>query len=291
MKKLLLLIFAVWTTQLSAQLIPNNSFESWTTATAGHEDPDSWATANPTTNVFPLFVVTTEKTTDAYDGSYAVKMTSTPVLTLVSPGLITLGDFSVNLFTQVSTLTGGIDFSLHPDKVNFYYKFSPASGDSFRMGLWMLRNDGSEVPDTVATALFNGLDTQSEYTFQSVDIDYRSEFLPEILNIIFVSTAPDNPVAGSVLYVDKVELEYTTGIITENIENLQVYPNPTQDYLIMNETFNGCGYKIFDLNGRLIKTNSNSKGNIIELLGIESGAYILSIEKDGILHTQKFMKN
>ncbi len=291
MKKLLLLIFTVWTIQLSAQLIPNNSFESWTIATAGHEDPDNWATANPTTNVFPLYVVTTEKTTDAYDGSFAVKMTSTNVLTLVSPGLITLGDFSVNLFTQVSTLTGGINFNLHPDKVNFHYKFSPASGDSFRMGLWMLRDDGSEVPDTVATALFDGFDTQTEYTFQSIDIEYRSELEPEILNIIFVSTAPGNPVAGSILFIDKVELEYTTGIITDNIDELQVFPNPTKDYLVVNEVFNACGYKVFDLNGRLIKSNNNSKENRIELIGIESGTYILSIEKDGIIHSQKFIKN
>ncbi|MDD3741271.1 MAG: hypothetical protein PHH30_08515 [Bacteroidales bacterium] len=90
-------IFFFFTIVVYSQNIPNNSFEEWYTAAEGHEDPVSWNTANPTTNVMPIYKVTTEKTDDSYEGSYAAKLTSKTILTFVAPGFITLGDFDIDL--------------------------------------------------------------------------------------------------------------------------------------------------------------------------------------------------
>src|ERR1700752_3899838 len=76
MKKQLLTVFAILSTGMAiAQTIPNGSFESWTTKT--YEDPQIWSCANDedhggTTN-YPASVT---KTTDAYHGSYAIKLVS-----------------------------------------------------------------------------------------------------------------------------------------------------------------------------------------------------------------------
>ncbi|MDD4149019.1 MAG: T9SS type A sorting domain-containing protein [Bacteroidales bacterium] len=284
------IVFFVFNSAI-AQDVPNNSFETWITASQGHEDPESWSTANSTTNTFPIYKVTTEKTDDAYDGNYAAKLTSITVFTLVAPGFITLGDFDINVLTQVTSITGGIDFNLYPNKLNAYYKYSPAPGDFFRFGMWMLRDDGTSVPDTVATALFNGYDAKSEYTFLSVDVEYRNNFPPEILNIIAISSNPDEPVVGSVLFIDKIELEYTTGIIENLTDELSIFPNPTADYFTINDYFTDSKITIYDLAGKLVYSINNYRGEQILISDFSSGQYLVKISKDGINHTQKLIVN
>jgi hypothetical protein len=273
-----------------AQDIPNNSFEQWTVASAGHEDPDSWSTANSTTNVFPINKITTEKTNDSFEGDYAAMLSSKTVLTFVAPGFVTLGDFSIDLWTQVTSITGGIAYNLRPAKLKVWYKYTPATGDNMRIGMWMLRTEGFEVPDTVAIALFNGGDLVSDYTQLIIDVEYRNEFNPELLNIIAVSSNPDGPVAGSVLYIDKFELEYSTGIISNTQSELSIYPNPVCDYLILTDYFNDCSYSIIDINGRVVSKGNYSVNEHIYISDFSNGVYIISVVKDGINHTQKFIK-
>lgn len=273
-----------------SQDIPNNSFETWYTAAEGHEDPEGWSTANPTTNVIPIYVLTTEKTEDSYDGSFAAKLTSQTVLTFVAPGFVTLGDFDIDIWTQETSITGGIEYNLYPDKLNLYYKYSPESGDSFRIGMWMLRVDGFEVPDTVATALYDGSEEQTEYTYLSIPVEYRNGFEPEILNIIGVSSNPDNPVAGSVLYIDKFELEYSTGIIeNQNKEELR-FTNPAKNFILINDYFTGSEINIYTINGQFVKSIFLREGNSVNIADLSSGMYIISMIKDGIIHSQKLVK-
>jgi hypothetical protein len=273
-----------------SQEIPNNSFESWTEASAGHEDPDSWSTANSTTNVFPIYKITTTKTDDAYDGSYAAMLSSKTVLTFVAPGFVTLGDFSIDLWTQVTSITGGIEYTLRPSKLKVWYKYTPAETDNMRIGMWMLRTEGFEVPDTVGTALFESGANINEYTQIEIDVEYRNEFNPEILNIIAVSSNPDGPVAGSVLYIDKFELEYSTGIIQETQSVLNVYPNPVSDYILLPEYFSGSNFTIVNIAGQEIEKGVYSAENPILVSDFSSGIYFLNVEKTGIIHSQKFIK-
>lgn len=285
-----ILIILVFTSVSFSQEIPNNSFESWTEAAEGHEDPDSWSTANSTTNVFPIYKITTTKTDDAYDGSYAAMLTSQTVLTFVAPGFVTLGDFSIDLWTQVTSITGGIDYTMRPSKLKVWYKFTPAETDNMRIGMWMLRTEGFEVPDTVATALFESGANIQEYTQVEIDVEYRNEFNPELLNIIAVSSNPDGPVAGSVLYIDKFELEYSTGIIQETQSVLNVYPNPVSDYILMPEYFSGSKFTITNVAGQIIAKGVYDAVNPVLISDFSSGIYVLNVEKNGIIHSQKFIK-
>ncbi|MDD2635477.1 MAG: PCMD domain-containing protein [Bacteroidales bacterium] len=286
---LVLVLFLVSASYIYAQDVPNNSFEIWYTADQGHEEPESWSTANSTTNTFPINEVTTEKTDDAYDGNYAAKLTSITVFTLVAPGFITLGNFDIDVFTQVTNITGGIDFNLYPDKLTAYYKYTPAEGDFFRLGMWMLRDDGTDVPDTVATALYDGYDEMIEYSFLSIDVEYRNEFQPELLNIIAISSNPDEPVVGSVLFIDKIELEYTTGIIENSTDELSVFPNPTADYFKINDYFIDSKVVIYNSAGIEVYLVNNYNGEQISTNDLSSGQYLIKINKDGISHTQKLI--
>ncbi len=295
MKKFLLLHLICIYGIFYGQTIPNNSFEEWYQHSAGHLDPVVWNTANPTTNVFPINKITTERTDDAYDGNYAAKLTSKTVLTFVAPGFITLGEFNINLFTQQTSITGGISFNLKPEKLKLYYKYTPAQGDFFRIGLWMLRNDGTQIPDTVATALFEGSEPKNSFTPLEIELIYRNEFTPEILNIIAVSSNPNTPVAGSVLIVDKIELDYP--IFSElNIYDktkFLIFPNPASDVIYLNDLldFNSVNIiKIFDIQGKEIFKFDNHFENGIDISSLDKGNYIIKVYTSNIIHSQKFIK-
>ncbi|HOM36416.1 MAG TPA: PCMD domain-containing protein [Bacteroidales bacterium] len=280
---------------ISGQAIPNNSFEEWYQHSAGHLDPVGWNTANPTTNVYPINKVTTERTDDAYDGNFAVKLTSKTVLTFVAPGFITLGDFNINLFTQQTSITGGINFYLKPEKLKLYYKYTPSQGDFFRIGLWMLRNDGTQIPDTVATALYEGSEPKNSFTPLEIELVYRNDFTPEILNITAVSSNPDAPVAGSVLIVDKIELEYSTlsQSTTYDKPRSLIFPSPASDIIYLNDLFDYDSIdliKIFDIQGKKLFEFDNNIENGIDINSLQKGTYVIKVYTSNIIHSQKFIK-
>lgn len=273
------------------QDIPNNSFENWVDS-GTYLNPEHWDTGNMT--VMTSTTVTTYRTEDSYTGQYAARMQTKSVLTFQVPGLITLGDFNLNIWTQESSITGGVEFSFRPQALNLFYKYSPAQGDFFRIGVWLLRDDGTAIPDTVATGLYEGYLNIDEYTLLTVPLEYRSEEIPEILNIIAVSSDPDNPKVGSVLFVDDFSFEYPVGKLELN-EHLQtvVYPNPAYDYIKISKKYSDLNIEIYNITGSLVKTilkhNSDEKISIREL---ESGAYIIRIVKNNsdVISTHKLLK-
>lgn len=200
-----IIIFLMLSNRLAAQEIPNAGFENWVNA-GSFQNPEFWDTANM--SVLFNAVITTSKTTDSHSGSYAARMETKNFLTFTIPGLVTLGNFEIDIWNMQTSITGGTPFNLRPDKLNFYYKYNPAPGDKMRIGMWLLRNDGTSIPDTVATALFESSEPVQNYTLLSMNIEYRSDQTPEILNIIAVSSNPENPAAGSVLFIDDLEFEF-----------------------------------------------------------------------------------
>jgi hypothetical protein len=193
--------------RLASQDIPNAGFENWVDV-GNYQNPEFWDTANM--SVFFNSVITTSKTEDSHSGSFAAKMETKDFITFTIPGLVTLGDFEIDIWNMETSITEGTPFNLRPDKLNLYYKYNPAAGDKMRIGMWLLRDDGTDIPDTVATALYESTAMVQNYTLLSLDIDYRSNETPEILNIIAVSSNPENPTAGSVLIIDDLEFEFTS---------------------------------------------------------------------------------
>jgi len=123
-----------------------------------------------------------------------------------------------------------------------------------------------------------------------IDIDYRSELTPEILNVIAVSSNPDNPVAGSILYVDKFELEYNTGILSNTDSNFSIFPSPATDFIYINDFFSSNNYFVFDLSGKIVLSGTTNSEGFVNVNTLSKGAYIFNIEKNGIIHSQKFIK-
>lgn len=275
MRNFLILLLLFFSTGLFAQEIPNSSFENWVSVGGGgYEDPANWNTANSTTYTAPFYLTTTNKTSDSNSGNYAAKLESKTILTFAVPGLITLGEFSVDIWTQNSSITGGIPFNIRPDKMKLYYKYEPTSGDNFRIGMWLLKNNGTDTPDTIGTALYENGIPKTQFTALSLDIDYRSNETPDILNIIAVSTNPDNPRAGSTLIVDDFVFECSTGIISIEMLNDIVWPNPATEVIYVNEKYANSGISVYDNKGILLFRDFSKT---IDISMLPKGIYYVKI--------------
>jgi hypothetical protein len=134
MKWILSIYFFLFAVMISAQEVPNGSFETWETEPNGNfEEPGGnwWATMNLLRNFGPFAPVTVKKTTDAQEGQFAVEITSDEFGSFLIPGLVVsgeAGDFDINNPTEV--IKRGQPFTGTPEQISGYYKYFPVSGDS-----------------------------------------------------------------------------------------------------------------------------------------------------------------
>jgi len=257
-----LLLFVLFT---SAQTIPNPGFEDWVTI-GTYENPVSWSTPNPFTSL--AGVVTVTKSEDAHSGSYSARLETMTVLgPNVSPGLVTLGNFAVDLLSGEPTFSGGIEM---PDMVkNFsgWYKYSGVDNDSAYVFMLSFRHPEGEEIDTVGVGM-TYLHDASDWTSFSIDMYQISELPADSFNVIIMSSPSASLHVGSMLHVDDLAIETVTGIInlTKQTTEVKVYPNPVSDFVkfeVENAEKN-LEVSIFDNNGRRVEQVTFS-GNSIEV--------------------------
>ena len=104
-----------------------------------------------------------------------------------------------------------------------------------------------------------------------------------------------NGQAGSTLYVDELELNYSAGI-KENLMNqvsAKVMPNPSSDQinLVLAKEVKGLA-KVYDNMGRLVNTY-NLEGNelTISLSNYANGQYLINVEESNkVVTSTRFIK-
>jgi len=92
---------------------------------------------------------------------------------------------------------------------------------------------------------------------------------------------------------DNISLTTTATLSTsENLlsENVQVYPNPTSDYLYIKGAKKVSGIKVLDVSGRVVLSSDKAEQKI-DVSQLIKGAYILTVKNtDGTSSTHKFIK-
>ncbi len=75
------------------------------------------------------------------------------------------------------------------------------------------------------------------------------------------------------------------------VEDLITYPNPTKGIINLNATygFDEAIFSVFDMTGKRV-LNSKFSSNQIDVSKLSAGNYILRIMKDGLIRSQKFIK-
>lgn len=97
-----------------------------------------------------------------------------------------------------------------------------------------------------------------------------------------------NPDINETLMVTEGE---TLSLQTTIANDLILYPNPTKRLLNVNSTygFENAIYSVFDMTGRRV-LNERFNSNAIDVSSLSSGNYILRVIDNGVIKTQKFIK-
>ncbi|MGM0650459.1 MAG: PCMD domain-containing protein, partial [Bacteroidota bacterium] len=206
MKKFVLsLTFIVLCVGLFGQTIPNYEFESWT-----NNEPDNWDTSNDEI-MGVVFNTVSRVDTDVYSGDYAIEATTVTESiygeNVTLPGVITLGEFILDVASETASIEGGIEFPHRPDTLNGYFKSAPAPDDTARIIVGLSKwDDAAGERDTIGFGGMNFPSTFDTWTEFNIPIEWSSTEVPDSMNIVIASSARNDSVfiTGSSITVDSL---------------------------------------------------------------------------------------
>ena len=178
------------------------------------------------------------------------------------------------------------------------YKFQPKGGDSCVIGIGLTKwNNGAR--DTIGIGVFSTHDTIASWTPFSAWIDYSTTTTPDTMNILAISSATQNPTAGTILFVDDLYLDFTTNMNEQDpAAGIEVYqdkelrevllffdfPGPQATSLRL---YNIMGQKIMEIPTRLIDKDREK----FSYMTFRPGLYILEIVHNNKRFCRKFIFN
>jgi hypothetical protein len=278
---------------VSAQQIPNGDLENWTeNVLLGFEDPDDWQTPNQYTALLSIF--TTTKVSDAAEGSFAAKLEAKDVGGFITPGVITLGDFTVDFVNNTAYLTGGIPFTDKPAALTGSWKNFPVSGDFTMIIVYFTKYSSDKgQTDTIGIGQMMGTETVDSWTAFNIPIEFFSTEDPDTMNLHVVSSNMLNLQLGSTIYVDDLAFEYEAGIneINNKVE-ASVFPNPASEHLTFSLEENvKAELNVFNNDGQLVYSASvNGNAHKVDVSQFSAGTYFYSfVENSERISSGQFM--
>jgi hypothetical protein len=79
------------------------------------------------------------------------------------------------------------------------------------------------------------------------------------------------------------------GIQETHSHSLQLYPNPTQNHLVIKGLEGAYSYSIHDLSGRIVLRGESNHDQRIDLQNLTDGTYFIQINRADLLRTMKFI--
>ncbi len=227
---------------LQSKAQPNGGFENWTTEYT-FESPDGWQTLNFLSLLIPPNPVSAFKVigSDVHSGFYALKLkticvTNNPYTLLIAD--TTSGVFTGKIIYSPPSYNYGFSYTGRPEKLEFWYKYSPVGADTAGAGIATTKWNGTSR-DTIATGLVKIL-SATQYTLVQVQLNYQSNEQPDTAVIAFRSSKDSaNARVGSTLFLDDVAFTGWVGIDEQNIftEKVRVFPNPAKGELNIQTQF------------------------------------------------------
>lgn len=301
MKFLLSLLTILTVTTAFAQL-KNPSFERWTTI-FNYENPDEWKTANGVLALVPgntLFTV--KKSTTASDSMYSALLHTQFIGATGEdiPGVLSTADIGVDFVTFEPLFTGGLPFTGRPIKIIADYMYHPSMNDTCGAQLYLTRWDANNSKrDTIGVASFQQKDSVKTWTSLELNIDYWTNDEPDTLILYYTSSISIASSAdGSKMYIDKVQVEWQTGIQSPLFqkEKAIIYPNPASHslYVVSPQNENRYHITIYNILGKKIRDIDLHEGkNRIDVQNWNMGIYLFEVRDSDnyVVQAGKFTKN
>lgn len=251
--------------------IPNPDFEEW----SGGE-PVGWNTINQT--VFGTsFVCVTREQSNPQSGSYCAKIqTVTENIFLVGPvtmpGIVSLGEITLDILNQTGTVNGGVPIDTRPNQLNGWFRYQPGSGDSCIIGIGLSRWNGTGR-DTLAYAYQTIGGQTTTWTPFSLPIEYLIWEMPDTMNIMFFSSnlLTGSPVTGSTLWVDKLTMAYGPVKVSSpgTPANFRVIAEQGgRNLRINNPAGLAAELQVYGLNGSCILKTGIREGELAQSIGL-----------------------
>lgn len=265
----------------------NLDFENWVTNFNGIDEAKSWLNTSDASKFDAPQVLFKEKHI-GFTGQSAVRLTT--------------AYWELGASFGVDTLVGAIvqetPFFEQPSSFEFSYQASPKEGDAFLVGirLSMTINDSDII---VGEGFFASSEIQTSWKKQTVAIKYYSNFTPDKMSIVALSSANavlNNGSKGTVKIGSTLLLDNLR--IGEELEDdkpsyyMYVFPNPAKAFInVETNDPEAKTIQIFNLSGKLvlshnIVTESKTK---VDIFTLANGTYIYKVIGDNsVITTNKF---
>jgi hypothetical protein len=206
MKKHLFTVIAILASLvLSSQSIPNGGFEAWNTTS--YENPLNYQTSNLGNDNGVQSPVNAVKTTDAYHGNYAIKLTTT----LSTNGADTSFAYFANGDPGKTPPGGGFAFNQLATGIRFHYKSNIMPNDSSLI-IVMFKKAGVSIGNYIYAISA----THTTYTLFSKTFSPALPMAPDSVVIGMASSYPfgsnPQPIPGNMLQVDSISF---TGVSSQ----------------------------------------------------------------------------
>jgi hypothetical protein len=299
-KNVIILLSVCFSTFIKAQTIPNAGFENWETINSW-EDPTNWASTNIGnsigigTNVY--------KSTDAHTGNFSLKLNQNLIpqadtsIHVFSIGQVSIGEMFKFLDQSIigfEDIEPALICNNRPDSLICWFKFAPglnATNNAFGIKAILTKfNTSTSQNDTIGTIDYAGTTVNDFYSRLSLPIEYSSSLIPDKINIrIEASYFPDPinglpvasdffPAEGAYLLIDDISFvsQSLNSIEENNTLNVEIYPNPVNDVLNINNLIEN-EYQIITLEGKVIEVLKTNGSQEIQLSSstFENGIYLI----------------
>ena len=284
MKKHLFAIGALFIcTVAGAQVIPNGSFENWTSQAGGiYQDPTGWGTYN-FASITGTAPATATKVAGINSGTFAVKLeTAIEDFNNDSEDDTLLGTtFLGDLNFLAGTFVDGAAFTARPDSLIAWYKYAPATGDDMGIRLTLSKwNPATQTRDEIATAEYIDPMAVTNYTRKAIALVYSSTLIPDTLSLA-LSASTITPQDGSTLWVDEVSFvtNSTAGLSPKQETPVLIYPNPAKESVNITLA-KDASIIIYNALGMQIDTMKATAGKTLTIstAKFDNGVYLLKTD-------------
>jgi hypothetical protein len=266
--------------------LPNYSFENWNTQT--RSDVTGWTTSNEVFAQFGLDSVNCKQTTDAQNGTYAVRVHTVDIFGTFLPGGMVSGVGQIDAAqdpSHIPTIAVGQRYG----SLSGYLKFTKKGTDEAEVSIYMFK--GGVM---VGQGHYFQASTVNTYTQFEAKIDYGSFVgTPDSATIVMM-TAKDlqNASGACVLFIDNIQLNtFPLGVKNTKIRAPLIYPNPFSEAIHVKISAGQAIASVFSTDGKeMLRTILNPGDNTLECKDLARGIYILKIVEGEHVTTQKLVK-